>query len=439
MPGIIARDPPLRQQQRNVDRPRFGQQRPRQGVGERFIRRGPFGRERLLGGVTSDEQGAKRLLRRIEDQLAPEALAWREDRAASSGTCREEIEQHGKARPRRGEIEQPCGLRHQPVAARLHVFGEHLPLRIDPHGLRIGQYRLAGFRGCDGAPDLGIARRGAESADTRLRLLSLLSERLSDDDIAFLEAIVADDRAPKVKALATSLLARLGRGAGIGEDAAELAGFFSVKTKGILRRSRVIEAERPKTPAQWQRRKALLDGADLASFAGALGITPQELIAAWDWNVDPAADMALINLVVATGTDAQVADVAKAIGEHDATGLIVALAPRIAPTERARQAEAALNAHSIRFELAQTMAGPAARLNDPLSAPAGKALLAALQSDDAKPSDQVAELHALGLIASREGARRSLERLTAAGLLQGDPRLDMLRLNAALDDKGATP
>ena len=142
---------------------------------------------------------------------------------------------------------------------------------------------------------------------------------------------------------------------------------------------------------------------------------------------------------MASGTDAQVADAARAIGEHDATGLIVALAPRLAPAERARQAEAAMNAHGIRFELTQAMAGPAARLNDPLSAPAGKTLLTALRSDDAKPSDQAAELHALGLIASREGARRSLERLTAAGLLQGDPRLDMLRLNAALDDKGAKP
>ena len=283
------------------------------------------------------------------------------------------------------------------------------------------------------------AKLGNESAESRLRLLSLLSERLSDDDIAFLETTAANDRAPKVKALAASLLARLGRGAGIGEDAAELAGFFAVKTTGILRRSRVIEAERPKTPAQWQRRKTLLDGADLASFAAALGITPQELIAAWNWNVDPAADMVLINLVVATGTDAQVASTAKLVGEHDATGLIVALAPRLAPAERARQAEAALNAHGIRFEQAQAMGGSAARLNDPLSAPAGKALLAALRSDDAKLSDHVAELHALGLIASREGARRSLESLTAAGLLQGDPRLDMLRLNAALDDKGAKP
>ncbi|MBR0780446.1 DUF5691 domain-containing protein [Bradyrhizobium iriomotense] len=283
------------------------------------------------------------------------------------------------------------------------------------------------------------SRLGSENADTRLRLLSLLSERLSDDDITFLEGIATDDRAPKVKALAASLLARLGRGPAAGEDTAELAGFFSVKTKGLLRRSRVVQAEPLKTPAQVQRRKALFDGADLASLCGTLGLAPQELIAAWEWNLDHAADMALINLIVATGTDAHVAQAADAINEHDATGLVVTLAPRLTSADRARHAEAAMNAHNIRFEQAQLIAGPAAQLDNPLSTPAGKTLLAALQREDAKPSDQVAELHALGLLASREGARQSLQRLTAAGLLQGDPRLDMLRLNAALDDKGAKP
>lgn len=279
----------------------------------------------------------------------------------------------------------------------------------------------------------------SETADARLRLLLLLSERLSDDDVAFLERIATDDRAPKVKALAASLLTRLGRGPAAGEDVAELARFFSVKTKGILRRSRVIQAEPLKTPAQVQRRKALFDGANLASFSAALGLAPQELIAAWDWNADHAADVSLINLIVATGTDALVTQAADTIGERDAAGLVTALAPRLAPAARTGHAEAALRTHGISFELAQQLAGAAARLDDPLSAPAGKTLLAALQRDDARPGDQVSELHALGLIASRDGAQRSLQRLTAAGLLQGDPRLDMLRLNAALDDNGAKP
>lgn len=283
------------------------------------------------------------------------------------------------------------------------------------------------------------ARLAGENADMRWRLLSLLSERLSDDDLSILETIAANDRAPRVKALAMSLLARLGRGSAAGEDTAELAGFFAVKTKGLLRRSRVVQAEPLKTQAQSLRRKALFDGADLTSFAEALGLAPQELIAAWDWNADRAADAALVDLIVATGTDAQVTQAADAVNERDAPGLIISLAERLAPAERARHAEAALNARDTRFELAQLIAGTAARLRDPLSAPAGKALLAALQGDDAKPSDQAEELHALGLIVSREGARGALERLAGAGLLQGDPRLDMLRLNAALDDKGAKP
>ncbi|QOZ68641.1 DUF5691 domain-containing protein [Bradyrhizobium arachidis] len=283
------------------------------------------------------------------------------------------------------------------------------------------------------------AKLGGENADARLRLLSLLSERLSGDDAAFLEELAASDRAPKIKALATSMLARLGHGPAAGEDVAELAGFFSVKMKGLLRRSHVIHIETPKTPAQWQRRKALLDGTDLMSFSGTLGLSPQDLIAAWDWNVDPAADAGLIKLILETGTDAQLEQAAGIVSQHDATGLIVALAPRLAPAERARFAAAGLRTHGIGFEMAQVIAGAAARLDDPLSAPAGAKLLAELQRDDAKPSDHVAELHALGLLASRTAAQQTLQRLTGAGLLQGDPRLDTLRLNAALDDDGENP
>jgi len=283
------------------------------------------------------------------------------------------------------------------------------------------------------------AKLGSENADARLRLLSLLSDRLSGEDVAFLEGLVANDRAPKVKALATSMLARLGHGPAAGEDIAELAGFFSVETEALQSRSRVIEIERPKTPAQWQRRKALLDGTDLMSFSDALGLAPQDLIAAWDWNVDPAADAGLIKLIVDTGTDAQLAQAAGIVSEHDATGLIVALAPRLTPAERAKFAAAGLRTHGIGFEMAQMIAGTSARLDDLLSAPAGAKLLAELRRDDAKPSDHVAEFHALGLLASRTGAQQTLQRLTSAGLLQADPRLDMLRLNAALDDNGETP
>ena len=283
------------------------------------------------------------------------------------------------------------------------------------------------------------AKLSSENAEVRLPLLSQLAAGLSEADIPFLEGIAANDRAPKVKALAAALLARLGQGPAVGEDVAELAGFFSVKMKGLLRRSRVIQFENVKTSARMQRRAALLESADIASLARALSLTPEELVDAWSWDVDRQADAALVGLVARTGTDSLVAQTAEAVSQCDASFFLVTLTPRLAPGQRSELAEKVLRTRSFSFDVAKTIAGGTARLENPLAAPAGAVLLAALRRDNAKPSDELTELFALGLIASRAAARQALERLNGAGLLQGDPRLDMLRLNAALDDNGAKP
>ncbi|UPK00758.1 DUF5691 domain-containing protein [Bradyrhizobium sp. 170] len=283
------------------------------------------------------------------------------------------------------------------------------------------------------------AKLANENADVRLPLLSLLATGLSEADVPFLEGLAANDRAPKVKALAASLLARLGRGPAVGEDIAELAGFFSVKMKGLLRRARVIQFENNKTHAQAQRRAALLASADITSLARALTLTPQELVDAWSWDVDRQADAALADLVSRTGTDSLVAQTAEAMSQGDASVFLAALTPRLPPGRRSELAEKVLRTRGFSFDVAKTIAGGTARLENPLTVPAGEVLLTALRRDDAKPSDELTELFALGLIASRAAARQVLERLNGAGLLQGDPRLDMLRLNAALDDNGAKP
>jgi hypothetical protein len=285
------------------------------------------------------------------------------------------------------------------------------------------------------------AKFAEESADARLRLLGILATGLSETDVSFLESIVANDRAPRVRALATSLLARLGLGPVVGEDTSELKGFFSVQVKGLLRRSRVIQFENAKTPAQRQRRAALFEAVDIASLARALGLAPQELIAAWTWEMDSDADHALVAMIARTGADALVTRAAEAVTQCDTDDLrgLAVLAPRLTAGERSALADKVLRTRRCSFEMAKAIAGGTARLDNPLDAVAGKLLLEALRDDDAKPSDQLAELYALGLIASRAGARQALERLNGAGLLQGDPRLDMLRLNAALDDNGAKP
>src|SRR6202007_2590369 len=105
----------------------------------------------------------------------------------------------------------------------------------------------------------------------------------------FLESLAAD-RAPKVKALATALLARLGHGSAVGEEATELAGFFELQTKGLIRRTRVVAARQMKTPAQRSRRQALFEAVDLAGFARALDATQEDLIALWPWGEDRQAD-----------------------------------------------------------------------------------------------------------------------------------------------------
>jgi len=302
---------------------------------------------------------------------------------------------------------------------------------------------LTELRRRDAAAARGVleARLPQEGADARLRLLEIMTAGLSDADVPFLEGLVTSDRAPKVKALAACLLARLGRGAALGEAADELKGFFAVQAKGLLRRSRVIRFDNAKTGAQRQRRSALLESIDVSSLAGVLGLTAEELVAAWPWDVDGHADDALVGLVARTGTDAIAALVADAVSRGETSGLyrLAILAPRLAPAQRSQLAETLLRIPSASFEAAKAIAGGTARLDDPLALPAGNALLEALRREDAKPSDHLAELLAVGLIASRAGARRALDRLKAAGLLQGDPRLNMLRLNEALEDEGAKP
>jgi Family of unknown function (DUF5691) len=298
---------------------------------------------------------------------------------------------------------------------------------------------LAALRRHDPAAARAVleAKFAGENADVRYPLLALLATGLSDADASFLEGLAANDRAPKVKALAASLLGRLGKGAAAGDDIAELTGFFSVKMKGLLRRSKAIQFENVKTSAQVHRRAMLLDSVDIAAFARALTMTPQGLVDAWSWNVDRQADAALIGLVTRTGTDSLVAQTAEAMSESDASFFLGALTPRLAPGQRAHLAERLLHTRRFSFDMAKTLAGGTARLENPLAAPAGTALLEALRREGAKPSDEHSEFYALGLIASRTAARQALERFGGAGLLQGDPRLDMLRLNAALDDNGA--
>ncbi|MGP7795224.1 DUF5691 domain-containing protein [Sphingomonas sp. CLY1604] len=286
------------------------------------------------------------------------------------------------------------------------------------------------------ASQLMAERIAGEPADRRVRLLELLAAGLSDADRPLLERL-AGDRAPRVRQLATALLARLGHGTHDDEHGAELAAFFTIQTRGLLRRTRVIVAQAVKTAAQRHRRDTLFQTPSFDGFAQALGLAPTELVAAWRWGEDMAGDQQLAAMAARSASDAIVETLADAPSTGHAHTLI-ALLPRLSPRRRHQAATRLLGAQDARFAMVLAIAGGAGGIDDAIRTPAGTALVDALKADNQGAGDHADELLALGLIASRSAARQALDQLAAAGLIASDPRLDMLRLNAALDNRRPT-
>lgn len=279
-------------------------------------------------------------------------------------------------------------------------------------------------------------RIAGETADARAGWVEALATGLCEADRPLLETL-ATDRALRVTALASSMLARLGHRDVIDADAVELAGFFPVQIKGLLRRIRSIAPQELKTPAQRNRRSALMATTSFGGFAGALKLSSEELVAAWPWASDRAADHALAAMAARSAPDTVIVAMTETMTTReslDPYGL-APLLPRLAPARRRRAAVQMLRAKGSAFPQALSVVGGDGRIEAAIHTVAGAALLSALRAEEAKPSDQSAELLALGLIASRAAATQALEELAAAGLIAADPRLDMLRLNAALEDR----
>ena len=285
------------------------------------------------------------------------------------------------------------------------------------------------------ATALLAAKAAGESADARLRLIECLQTGLSDGDIPYLQSLSAD-RAPKIKALAASMLARLGQGSGAAEDAAELAGFFEIQTKGLLRRTRILVPRAIKTPAQRNRRTALFAAVDCVSFADALDLTAEELVALWQWGKDTAADLAFAEQLTLTAAEPVVAATHATLVNSAEVGMAVLLRlkERWSAEQRTHIAARQLFSFGGRFADAVAIAGPGAAIPGLMASPAGQALKQAVFGDG-----QVAdEIRCLALIASPGEAQAALEPLMQNGLSSADPQLDPLRLNAALPYQGVS-
>lgn len=284
------------------------------------------------------------------------------------------------------------------------------------------------------ATALLAAKAGGEAADARLRLIECVVTDLSDADVPYLESLSAD-RAPKIKAFAASMLARLGRGSGNGADAAELAAFFELQTKGLLRRTRVLVARATKTPAQRSRRETLFATVGVDGFAQALGVSLDDLVALWPLGADFQADRDFATLLEQSASPA-IIDVIYARLMQEATmdvAFILALRGRFDTRQRDALARRVLASTGSNFQAGLAIAAAGAEMDGLIETVPGKALVGAA----AGASDFTAELQALALLASQPAARAALDHITKAGQIPSDPRLDILRLSAALDHSGA--
>lgn len=286
-------------------------------------------------------------------------------------------------------------------------------------------------------------------AEERVRLVECLAPGLSETDAPWLESLLRD-RSTKVKAAAQHLLGRLSRSAA-SDEAAELAAFLETSKKGLIRRQFVVSPLALKTAAQQTRRQALFDTVGFSALAAALAIDAATLAQAWAFGTDPLADLRFVIMAAQSAPDsiidALIDRLVDAAADHRA--LIERLAPRLEPAARRTLVEILLGRTDIAFAAALAIGGPGLDVDDTrllLGGPAGAARQALLvaEATDAEatpnglPPYMVAiEIFALGLLAGPAAAAALLQRAgDGASLRLADPRLDMLRLNAALSSKG---
>lgn len=119
-----------------------------------------------------------------------------------------------------------------------------------------------------------------EPAAIRLELVSVLSERLSQNDVPFLESLAAD-RAQTVRDAADTLLASVPGTAAHMKRIARLKEEMTIKGEGLLRRRKMLVFNAPGKMSVNEINAAILKlvrGLSLESVAAALGESPGSLI-----------------------------------------------------------------------------------------------------------------------------------------------------------------
>jgi hypothetical protein len=334
------------------------------------------------------------------------------------------------------------------VRAETRTKGEQSALAVENYerwAWAERQVALAHLRNADPAAALSIiaAKAASEPAERRLRLLEILETKLSEADVPFLESL-ANDRSERVRAITQAYLARLGRSSDTGDLAAELAEMVTIGKVGLInRRSRLVI--RPlKTPAQTARRHELFRLVSAAALARALGTSELQLMEAPpDGNADGIEGFA--QMVAATGSDAalhalfniMLADAASPVSP------LRVLAPRLSTNERQALMPQIMARDTQDLQTTLTITGRdlgAVPVSALLAAPAYAALSELLGKVGDGADGQRAHINSalavmlnrVALLLDAPGAADMAARVTQQGLSPADPKLELLRLNAAL-------
>ncbi len=305
-----------------------------------------------------------------------------------------------------------------------------------PHARRLALTELRRSAPAD-ARALIAAKAVDVPAEQRVGLVALLESGLSEEDADVLDALTTD-RSGKVSALAKTLLARLGLAQVDAEKAAEFSDFFEVQKAGILGRKEAVVARKTKNAAQRKRRWDLAQVVPLSAFAEQLKIEPNDLVRNFD--LGQAAEE-MVAMVAATGNSEQVASLLQRI-KHDTNVSIthtLKLTQRLAPEDRVDIATRILPGDDAAFQVTSETLGENLGVLGKTAlkaAPAFAVLEKHLKKDDGRVAQNVnLTLTNLGLIATSDAAQNLLDHFaTHCGLLAADPRLGLLRLNAALKE-----
>ncbi|MCE2570533.1 DUF5691 domain-containing protein [Motilimonas eburnea] len=293
-----------------------------------------------------------------------------------------------------------------------------------------------------------------EVADKRYKIVETLAIGLSHDDVGYLQSL-GEDRSKKIVQLSQQLLMRLGITAEQdGEQqaalATELAQWFEIKTKGLLKKKTLLLPKPLKSQKQQALRSQWLEQVDLSCFAKALKLDLTQLISGWQFSDNrPHDNEQFVHNAVQTLPDDLIARLLDALlnglTDHESNlTLIHQLLPRLDTPRRADLMLQLLqhkNCHFNFYHCLEYLDHPVEALNWQRlkQSQAWQRLSQDLreQLKDVSYIDNYythREIIALGLLVPASCAQELIKQFNELGLLNVDPILDLLKLNIQLFD-----